>query len=201
MQINKVGFTLIELLVVIAIIAILAAILVPVIVAAHHNSMTVACSSNLKQIGSAISLYTADYSGGYPLDPGLESATDKPFWFQLLLKYASGKKELFWCPAVSKNTHYIAGDLETPYPATYSYNILLTTKPTPQARTATRVAVVDGTTNFSFYLNDRSVGYELSPRHGDGWNVLYVDGHVKLRACGKSPPDASYHWASVPPNR
>lgn len=55
------GFTLIELLVVIAIIAILAAILFPVFAQARDMARSAACLSNLKQLGSALMMYTQDY--------------------------------------------------------------------------------------------------------------------------------------------
>src|SRR5438046_10716528 len=55
------GFTLIELLVVIAIIAILAAILFPVFAQARENARKSSCQSNLKQIGSALTMYSQDY--------------------------------------------------------------------------------------------------------------------------------------------
>lgn len=55
------GFTLIELLVVIAIIAILAAILFPVFARAREAARAASCKSNLKQIGTAMMMYTQDY--------------------------------------------------------------------------------------------------------------------------------------------
>lgn len=58
---NRSAFTLIELLVVIAIIAILAAILFPVFAQAKAAAKTTQTLSNLKQIGTAGMLYSADY--------------------------------------------------------------------------------------------------------------------------------------------
>src|SRR3712207_739986 len=75
------GFTLIELLVVIAIIAILAAILFPVFAKARESARKASCQSNLKQIGLAINMYTADYdetmpNNPYSTVPGVQGGTD-----------------------------------------------------------------------------------------------------------------------------
>ncbi len=62
----KIAFTLIEALVVIAIIGLLGALLVPAISSANAKGMSVACSSNLRQIGVAITLYASDNRGTLP---------------------------------------------------------------------------------------------------------------------------------------
>jgi prepilin-type N-terminal cleavage/methylation domain-containing protein len=60
---DRTGFTLIELLVVIAVIAILAAILFPVFAQARERARQSACMSNMKQLGTALTLYQQDYDG------------------------------------------------------------------------------------------------------------------------------------------
>ena len=60
------GFTLIELLTVIAIIAILASILFPVFAKAREKAGTAACTSNNKQLATAMMMYTTDYDQRFP---------------------------------------------------------------------------------------------------------------------------------------
>ena len=59
------GFTLVELLVVIAIIGMLVAMLLPAIQAAREAARRASCSSNMRQLGLAVSLYE-DAHGRFP---------------------------------------------------------------------------------------------------------------------------------------
>ena len=71
------GFTLIELMIVIAIIAILAAILVPNFIRARAQGQFTACKSNLKNIATALEMYSTDAQGRYPTALSLLSSGEK----------------------------------------------------------------------------------------------------------------------------
>src|SRR5437762_11676423 len=98
---RKSGFTLIELLVVIAIIAILAAILFPVFAQAREKARGIACMNNMKQIGTAISLYVGDNDDtlffrtnnnenktrANVAVPNTDPAYNSPQWWNLMMPY------------------------------------------------------------------------------------------------------------------
>jgi len=103
---QKRAFTLIELLVVIAIIAILAAILFPVFATAREKARQTQCASNLKQIGIAITMYTADYDECFPMSQFVEGS-NKVSWRQVIQPYIKSTG-LMICPDNPNNQTVIA---------------------------------------------------------------------------------------------
>jgi prepilin-type N-terminal cleavage/methylation domain-containing protein/prepilin-type processing-associated H-X9-DG protein len=132
---DRKGFTLIELLVVIAIIAILAAILFPVFARARRAAQRTSCLNNLKQIGTAISMYESDWDDRYPLVTGPGRIFEETLttlwptynawnfrnannpsnrsgemrWFQNLVAPYARNKKIFMCPSVTENGKWKVG--------------------------------------------------------------------------------------------
>ncbi len=93
-------FTLIELLTVIAIIAILAGLLFPVLSKVRRQANLTSCVSNLRQIGTGISSYVAEFNGMLPVAAMKPTVnTDEQPISDVLADYTGNNAKVFWCPS------------------------------------------------------------------------------------------------------
>ncbi len=104
------GFTLVEILVVVAIVSVLAAFLVPSVQGMVVAAQRAECSSNLRQVGTAILLYANDHDGSLP-GTTHELGTDiDQAWIFALKPYLGNVDEVRICPADPKGAERLAAD-------------------------------------------------------------------------------------------
>ena len=197
------GFTLIELLVVIAIIAILAAILFPVFSRAREKARTAACQSNLKQIALAAKMYTNDWDEMLP-SHGHRCAGINPNDFCQMFKLMPYVKnrDLFTCPSYPVQACRRQRGIRWGYGWNWRGLIGLWRGfgrggyPLPKIEfPASTVMVADTMASGPFIAPipqgncparwGCEVEYRgktwacIAPRHNEGANIAFVDGHVK----------------------
>lgn len=157
------GFTLIELLIVITIIAILAALLFPVFAKAREKARQTRCTSNLRQLGLALQMYTQDYDELLPLAYCTPSVSGQPGIVTVLSPYTKNQ-ELFRCPSDHDQKWQTEG-------TSYDYGMFLLDPGMPPQP-------IDSPFNAepSRYV----IMSDFQPDwHLRGANRLYCDGHVK----------------------
>jgi len=180
------GFTLIELLVVIAIIAILAAILFPVFAKAREKARQSSCLSNVKQIMIGILAYTQDYDETLPRGYSYIAGTSNWLSFAHMIYPYVKNDQLFVCPSDRSYTfdNTVLSDWT---PGGYGYNDALYSVSLGDIKDASnRLALADanGYTLWHGATNpppNQSAGnyVQPNPRHNDGCNVGFIDGHGK----------------------
>ncbi|HAZ64218.1 MAG TPA: hypothetical protein DCZ72_11505 [Armatimonadetes bacterium] len=170
------AFTLIELLVVIAIIAILAAILFPVFAKAREKARQASCSSNEKQLALAMLQYAQDYDELLPR--GWTAATaDAPSrdWSNDVDPYIKSK-EVWKCPSANQLAK------------AYGYSFWLATstgRPLAQIDMPARTCLfneIPVNVDRSMPWGSNNPGEERfypAPRHTEGMNMGFADGHIK----------------------
>lgn len=196
------AFTLVELLVVIGIIALLISILLPSLNRARESAQSVACKSNLRQIGMALLDYTTRNQGWLPsVDTQDGNVTLNRFWFAKLDNYFVTEKQHVWS-AESKvwlcaSDNIVRGPTGSTWQTiSYGYNLELGyySETTPAVWTAklkvnqisqptNKVVAGDaaGQANNAYRMFIEGGNYWQTPpayRHNSRANILFLDGHV-----------------------
>ncbi|MCC6731022.1 MAG: prepilin-type N-terminal cleavage/methylation domain-containing protein [Chthonomonadales bacterium] len=206
------AFTLIELLVVIAIIAILAAILFPVFAQAREKARATACLSNSKQLGLAFRMYNQDYDETGPPLWWWAPIDLRAFWPTFVFPYIKSAG-LFVCPSAvipsawdlpldnpnklarsymiyvgaSQNGEALGRDAATEQPANYIVFAELGNKEPAQwpemycPLLPTGCCTCGGTT-----AEDRLHCPGEAPRHNNGYNWTFADGHAKYMSISRT---------------
>ncbi|MBM3474404.1 MAG: DUF1559 domain-containing protein [Armatimonadetes bacterium] len=184
------GFTLIELLVVIAIIAILAAILFPVFARAREKARQASCSSNLKQLGLAMHMYSTDYDERFSGECSCGCPhTDYTCWRDRMYPYVKNI-QLFECPSSTadpgNNPSQIGGNYGIACHTASNQKIGSITRPAEFAQ----LGESNGQMHLKYYLANGApacgggcCGGNIKQAyrfiHNEGMNITYCDGHVK----------------------
>lgn len=176
-------FTLIELLVVIAIIAILAAMLLPALSQARERGKATKCIGNLKQLGTAMSMYADDWNGFLPMCYDGSSSLELD-WQHMMRRYVNDQK--WWIAAVSVFYCPSASVMGLDYGMNWNINCYNVRKDTKLDRIINPNSVLllsDSHTNATMVReSDQSYTQQPNPAHSSAANILFCDLHVgKLR--------------------
>jgi len=187
------GFTLIELLVVIAIISILASMLMPTLGTARERARRVKCLNNLRQIHNATLMYTADYDGWMPPVYGgayakdartyIHRAGDRDYFLGVLYSRGYvGTRRVFYCPSCA------AGYVTDPERTSYSIRVPMAHQTRGGQEEDYSYVARWNTIELSsaayacdllMKTNAEREDLDWLGHGGQGYNVLFGDGHVR----------------------
>jgi len=185
------GFSLVELLTAIAVIAILAGILIATVSGFRKMAHTTECASNLRNLGVGLRLYSQENGGKLPTAGNFNTVPDVGeglSWMYALNTFLEerfpdmNQKSMLLCPSAADT--YPNGQARRTYGMNaagtggdIAMNLDTFVKP------ASTVLLMDTKHNGGgdgyFAFGAGSYNQYADWRHGDGVNVLFMDGHTE----------------------
>ncbi|MDP0496570.1 MAG: prepilin-type N-terminal cleavage/methylation domain-containing protein [Verrucomicrobiota bacterium JB024] len=184
------GFTLVELLAVIAVIGLLAAILIPTITAVRQSMNVAQASSDVRQLAGAVSLYTVENDGDYPVgyanipQEGTNYERAGHVWYEAtgrilypgIREAVDSLKPWMWrfYPTGYENTVYMSPSAESDHSSivpSYAYNDTLVGKVGGMRKLAlffspAETVMLADCSGASHSLSTSSESTQLNARHG-----------------------------------
>jgi prepilin-type processing-associated H-X9-DG protein/prepilin-type N-terminal cleavage/methylation domain-containing protein len=200
------GLTLIELLVAVGIIAILAGMISAALIAAGRKARQTVCASNLRQIAEAVRLYAMDHDGVPP-----KARTFFGGWIDwrtkaLLasLRPYGATPEVWFCPSDPDRGKWVIKDDVQHWLTSYRTSGWETNMGDPyldleppdiigfNESACKHFYWIAGDARNSLDPNFWRPGVGPASWHSGGYNVAYIDGHVKwvpMRRAHEGPPN------------
>jgi prepilin-type processing-associated H-X9-DG protein len=119
-----------------------------------------ACAANMKQLGTAVHLYTEDWDGNLVLDD----------WYQGLVAYAK-TSEIFTCPTVAENSSQGGYAMDSRLAG-------VALKAVPDPRSA---VLLFESVSTKVGSSDPQASLLTTPRHDGLMNFVYADGHMQAK--------------------
>jgi prepilin-type N-terminal cleavage/methylation domain-containing protein/prepilin-type processing-associated H-X9-DG protein len=217
------AFSLIELLIVVAIVAILVAMTMPALNRAKTRAQTAKCVENVRQLGAAFQLYSAENDGNLPYTHYIGEqyqGTEQLWWHREIAPYlgftwdensdwyaTSKLPGVFRCPSDPFYASWWGAE------ESYGCNMWLTQAPSAGTPRTKRMAIArpsemilladtghipeDGGISLAVAPNDPSLA--LMARHNGSGTVGWLDGHVTLETAARlnalnEEPAPWPHW-------
>lgn len=221
-------FTLIELLFVIAIIAILASLLLPALSNAKATAKKIQCANNMNMVMKDFYSYTDDNNGYILPTLAMKTAAQGIYWDRILetsgyeeyrstmaLCWSKYKRHYYHCPSEPDNdsstrngTHPVDyGASFYTHPRVFYYNPSGWPKIGQLKNPSHRLALLDAKASctssyYAYNYFGDPLFSALEPRHMNGSNIIFEDGHYEYHKLSEILRDSSsthaFVWEDAP---